>query len=90
VADACEHAERTAEQEIGEAIPPRLFRPCVLEATNQRRRFEPEAHNVANQPLEARESSAHERRQFPGMRAAIATRYVLVANIIPPSTRNIV
>jgi hypothetical protein len=26
VADACEHAEHTAEQEIGEAIPPRLFR----------------------------------------------------------------
>ena len=81
MADAWEHAERTAKPEIGEAIPPRLFRPCVLDATNQHRRFEPAAHVAANQPLEARESSAHERRQFPGVRVATATRYALVAGL---------
>ena len=39
MAAACEHAELTAKQEIGEAIPPRLFRPCVLVATKHRRAF---------------------------------------------------
>jgi len=47
VADACEHSEHTAQQEIGAAIPPRLFHPCVLEAAKQRRYFEPAAHVVA-------------------------------------------
>ena len=33
VADACEHAEHSAKPEIGGAIPPRVFRPCVLVAS---------------------------------------------------------
>jgi hypothetical protein len=40
---------RRRKQEIGGAIPPRLFRPCVLDVPNQRRRFEPAAHVAANQ-----------------------------------------
>ena len=52
-----EHADHTAKLAIGGAIPPRLFRPCVLVVTHQRRRFEPAADVVATQPLEARESS---------------------------------
>jgi hypothetical protein len=52
MADACEHAEHTAEQEIGGAIPPRLFRPCVLVATSRLQRVEPAAHVAANQLLE--------------------------------------
>jgi hypothetical protein len=39
---------RRRKQEIGEAILPRLFRPCVFEATSQYRRFEPVAHVAAN------------------------------------------
>jgi len=57
---ACRSSTRRRELEIGVAIPPRLFRPCVLAAMNERRRFEPVAHVAANQPLEARESLEHE------------------------------
>ena len=57
MADACEHAEHAAEPEIGAAIPPRLFRPCVLEGSNQRWHFEPGAHVAARSRLEARGSS---------------------------------
>jgi hypothetical protein len=50
-ADACEHAEHTASRKLPERFRRGLFRPCVLVATNQPRRFEPEAHVAVNQPL---------------------------------------
>jgi hypothetical protein len=80
VADACEHAERTAKLEIGGAIHPRVFRPCVPVIAIYQCRFEPAADVATSQQLHARAASEYERRQFPGVRVAAATRHAIGAS----------
>jgi hypothetical protein len=80
VADACDHAEHTAQPEIGVAIPPRVFRYRVLVASRQRRRLEPRSGCSCESPArragidreKAKTISRHvERRPRRGMPSAL-------------------
>jgi hypothetical protein len=77
VADACEHAEHAAEPERRSDS----LRACSVNAFSLPRsttgNLSRAADVVSNQQLHARAASAYERRQFPGVRVAAATRCAL-------------